>query len=205
MTVGSRYELLVRTELRDRKAGRPEKTRILDEFVAATSYNRKRAITLLNHLPPGAAGSLKRASKPRCYDSTVRESLVVVWKATNYLCSKRLVPFLPDFIAAMQRFGHLPLTEEVKERLLMVSPSTVDRLLSSVRHPTGRGITTTRPGASPHSICNFRLSGDNYNSRLTASNKCDELSQEGWLCPALFKYFTAAPQGIYFKVEEKRS
>jgi len=146
MTVGSRYELLVRTELRYRKAGRPEKTRILDEFVAATSYNRKRAITLLNHLPPSAAGSLKRASKPRCYDSTVRESLVVVWKATNYLCSKRLVPFLPDFITAMQRFGHLPLTEEVKERLLMVSPSTVDRLLSSVRHPTGRGITTTRPG-----------------------------------------------------------
>jgi hypothetical protein len=35
--------------------------------------------------------------------------------------------------------------------------------------------------------------------------KCDELSQEGWLCPALFKYFSAAPQEIYLKVEAKRS
>lgn len=27
------------------------------------------------------------------------------------------------------------------------------------------------------------------------------LAMEGWLCPALFKYFTAAPQTIYVKVE----
>ena len=33
--------------------------------------------------------------------------------------------------------------------------------------------------------------------------KCDELSQEGWLCPALFKYFSVAPQEIYLKVEAK--
>ena len=142
MTVGSRYELLVRTELRYRQALRLEKTRILDEFVSATGYTRKRAITLLNHAPRAAAGSFKRMSQPRCYGADVRESLILIWKASNCLCSKRLVPFLPDFIAAMQRFGHLPLADAVKERLLMVSPSTVDRLLSSVR-------------ALPHSMFNF--------------------------------------------------
>lgn len=29
------------------------------------------------------------------------------------------------------------------------------------------------------------------------------LGQEGWLCPALFRYFTAAPRRIYAKFEAK--
>ena len=30
-----------------------------------------------------------------------------------------------------------------------------------------------------------------------------EFQQEGWLCPALFKYFTSAPREIYVKVEPR--
>jgi hypothetical protein len=30
----------------------------------------------------------------------------------------------------------------------------------------------------------------------------DEFEMEGWLCPALFKYFPAAPPEIYVKVEQ---
>jgi hypothetical protein len=29
----------------------------------------------------------------------------------------------------------------------------------------------------------------------------DQFKMEGWLCPALFKYFQAAPREIYVKVE----
>ena len=32
-----------------------------------------------------------------------------------------------------------------------------------------------------------------------------EFQQEGWLCPALFKYFTSAPREIYVKVEPRGS
>jgi len=31
----------------------------------------------------------------------------------------------------------------------------------------------------------------------------EELGTEGWLCPALFKYFAAAPQELYAKAEKK--
>ena len=31
-----------------------------------------------------------------------------------------------------------------------------------------------------------------------------EFQQEGWLCPALFKYFEAAPKTIYVKVETRK-
>jgi hypothetical protein len=39
------------------------------------------------------------------------------------------------------------------------------------------------------------LSGNVYRS--------DELGLEGWLCPALFKYFDSAPPEIYLKIEAK--
>ena len=32
---------------------------------------------------------------------------------------------------------------------------------------------------------------------------CPELSLEGWLCPALFKYFTEAPRELFAKAEAK--
>jgi hypothetical protein len=30
----------------------------------------------------------------------------------------------------------------------------------------------------------------------------DQFKMEGWLCPALFRYFSSAPREIYVKVEE---
>ena len=41
------------------------------------------------------------------------------------------------------------------------------------------------------------LSGNVYRS--------EGLGMEGWLCPALFKYFQEAPREIYLKVEAKSS
>jgi hypothetical protein len=34
--------------------------------------------------------------------------------------------------------------------------------------------------------------------------RSEELGREGWLCPALFKYFPTAPEEIYVKIEPKR-
>ncbi len=33
--------------------------------------------------------------------------------------------------------------------------------------------------------------------------ECPQYQMEGWLCPALFKYFSRAPKVIYFKAEKK--
>ncbi len=47
----------------------------------------------------------------------------------------------------MERFGHLALEEDVRDRLLSISPSTVDRLLYKTRRRRkGTGIGTTKPG-----------------------------------------------------------
>lgn len=32
--------------------------------------------------------------------------------------------------------------------------------------------------------------------------RCEELKREGWLCPALFKYFAEAPEHLYIQIKE---
>jgi len=121
-----------------------EKGLILDEFVSGTGYDRKHSVKLLNR---GIKGEPPRKRMPpRRYDEPVRLALVTVWKAANRICSKRLMPFLPDFVAALERFGHLSLIGEVRERLLAMSAATADRLLYHERHPAGSTISTTRRG-----------------------------------------------------------
>ena len=71
---------------------------------------------------------------------------MTLWEASNRLCSKRLVPYLPTFVEALERFGHLMLDAETRRLLLGLSAATVDRLLYEKRHGNPRSLSTTRPG-----------------------------------------------------------
>jgi hypothetical protein len=117
---------------RYQQASWKDKDRILDEFVAATGYDRKYATVLLRKNSHERIAPRPRQTK-RTYDEAVRLALIAVWNASNRICSKRLVPFLPELVAAMERHGHLSLPNEVKQRLLSVSVATVDRLLRTER------------------------------------------------------------------------
>lgn len=144
MSLGSRRELLNRVTPRYRISTWKEKGLILDEFVSGTGYDRKYAVRLLNQ-GIRSEGSRKRMP-PRRYDEAVLLALITVWKAANRICSKRLMPFLPEFVASLERFGHLSLTEGVRERLLTMSAATADRLLRRERYPAGSSVSTTRRG-----------------------------------------------------------
>ena len=149
MSLKARRELLTATAKRYQQVCKREKTAILNEFTAATGYHRKYAISLLSK-PTSQHGLLpptKRA-RPRKYTVEVQKAVVLIWEASSRICSKRLVPFLPEMVAVMERHGHLSLSAEVRKRLLTISSATVDRLLDPIRQaekPTGLGIT--KPGA----------------------------------------------------------
>jgi hypothetical protein len=72
--------------------------------------------------------------------------LFLVWHAANHICPKRLMPFLPTFIEALERHEHLHLTEECRTQLLSMSAATADRILRSQRKRGQRGPSTTRAG-----------------------------------------------------------
>jgi hypothetical protein len=118
---------------------------ILDEFVAATRYERKYAVRLLN--APARPQTPIRRQRPPKYGLAVQQALMVVWKAANGICSKRLVPFLPELVAALERHGHLTLEDHVRAQLLSVSAATADRMVRRLREADRpRGISTTKPG-----------------------------------------------------------
>src|SRR5262245_5946659 len=117
---------------------------ILDEFVALTGYHRKHAIRVLNGFT--ATPISTRRGRLRLYDEAVRQALIVFWEASDRICGKRLKPLLRGQLPAPWRHGHPRLEPAVRERLLAVSASTMDRMLLDARASTGgrraRGKTT---------------------------------------------------------------
>ena len=146
MSNRAKQELARETSVRYRKANRAEKALILSEFVITCRYNRKYAIGILNSPPVACKGSVKR---PRAteYGDDVRHALADLWQDCNGICSKRLVPFLPELILALERHNELSLPASTREKLLKISPATADRLLKQVRRSHSlHGMSLTKPG-----------------------------------------------------------
>lgn len=143
MSKESRIELANLLQIEYKQASAEEKTCILNKFVGLTNHNRKYAIRLLNGIEPIAR---KPRQRKRRYDQDVVELLIVVWKAANRIASKRLVPSIPKLVAKLEKHGHISVSEQTKERLYKISPTTVDRLLSDEKKKYGRSKSTTRPG-----------------------------------------------------------
>lgn len=129
--MATRRELAQAIGERYRSASRIEKRRILDEFVAVTGYHRKHAIRVLRSRATGSGP--KSRPRARLYDEAVRQALIVLWEASDRICGKRLKALIPVLVDAMERHGHLQLVPAVRERLLAVSASTIDRLLIGPR------------------------------------------------------------------------
>jgi hypothetical protein len=145
MSVRARREVLAQVAPRYQEAAGKQRSHILDEFVATTGYARKYAIRLCSS-PVHAPAPIQRSRLP-CYGPAVRAALTVAWSAANGICAKRLVPFLPELVPALEHHGHLHLDTETRALLLRLSAATADRLLRSVRQiDTPRGISTTKPG-----------------------------------------------------------
>lgn len=145
MSLSAKREALARIHGRYQRAGRPHKTKILDEFCATCGYHRKAALRLLNRPLPTAPP--KRSGPKVRYDpAQVLPVLKAVWLASDQLCSKLLKAALPEWLEHHQR-RCAPLPEAFKKRLVGISPAQIDRLLrpARVKHPK-KGLSTTRPG-----------------------------------------------------------
>jgi hypothetical protein len=71
-----------------------------------------------------------------------------VAEASDWLCGKRLAPFLAELVPALAEEGALRLESPVQERLLGMSAASIDRHLRPfrlLRRPSG--LSTTKPGS----------------------------------------------------------
>jgi len=135
-----------------------EKGRILEQFVKATGYNRCYAAHVLKThgkriwVDTGTvivADVRKRTSrkKEKLYDGSVIAALKEVWEIMDFICGKRLAPVLKEIIPRLIRFGELKVSDEVRAKLIEISPSTIDRVLASERKKYKiKGRANTKPG-----------------------------------------------------------
>ncbi len=129
----ARKELVAAVAERYQTGTATEKGCILDEFTALTGCHRKHAIRVLSGNAPKLPGRRGR----RClYDQAVTEALVVLWEASDRVCGKRLKALLPILVPALERHGHLDLDPQVREQLMAVSATTIDRRLAEARSVT---------------------------------------------------------------------
>ena len=140
----SKSELIRSYRKRYERASKRDKTQIINSIVDASGYARKHVIRALNRNldVPQKVRRRKRSRYARLY-----QTLKYVWAASNFLCGKRLRPFLPEMVASLKRHKEIKLSREDEALLLTVSAATIDRLLAPARKQYSlKGRSTTKPG-----------------------------------------------------------
>ncbi len=122
-------QYLEKVRARYHKACRDEKTWILDEFCKVCGLHRKYAIRLLNRQ---ADRPHKRPGRAVVYGPEILKPLTRIWLASDQLCSKRLKAALPAWLSHYDRHWE-PLEASIRQKLLAMSPATLDRVLHPVR------------------------------------------------------------------------
>jgi hypothetical protein len=143
---------------RYRKARKKEKGLILDEFTKLTGYDRRYASYVLRthgkkiwiNTETVLVSDVRKRNmrkKERIYDGAVVASLKKAWEMMDYICGKRLAPILRELIPRLIRYGEIRLTQEAKDKLMKISPATIDRLLAPERKKYKiKGRANTKPG-----------------------------------------------------------
>lgn len=146
MSEKSREEVIELMRQRYAGRGREGRSRLLDELCALCGYERKYAIKVLGgkRRIPGKV-SQKAGSKPR-YGEAERKILKEIWLAAEQPCGKRLKPALSLWLPHYEAEAGV-LDDGTRQRLMAVSPASIDRLLAPCRVALGhRGRCGTRPG-----------------------------------------------------------
>ena len=104
---------------------------ILDAFTAVTALHCKHAARLLR----GVRRSDRSMRRPerRVYNDAMNNALVILWEASDRICSKRLRVMLPVLVEAMERHGHVSWEPKIRSGVLAMSAATIDRRLEPFR------------------------------------------------------------------------
>jgi hypothetical protein len=146
MNRSTRSQVLEKLRRRYKTAGAEHKTKLLDQAVQLLGYHRKAAIRALRQaVVSSLRGPVVLNGRPVKYEpNLLLPWLRPIWQASDYACGRRLVAMLPEWIPAYEQHEK-SMPGEVREKLLLASGRTLDRLLEPLRGQ-GAGRSLTRPG-----------------------------------------------------------
>jgi hypothetical protein len=148
MSLKSRRELIKKVKNRYLKSNKREKTRILDELAKNTELNRNYLHQVLSpKIDLDFVNPINKKKRER-YGPEVIAKLKEIWELFDYPCGQNLVPMLEEYIKSLEKFKEMSFSLEVKQKLLTISSSTIDRRLKrSKRFKKGKVFSTTKPGS----------------------------------------------------------
>jgi hypothetical protein len=142
MTRQSKEEYLSKIRERYARAGRTGRSKLLDECEEVCGYDRKYLIRFLGHPPKPV--KCKPGPKSKYALSGVLKALEDLWLLMNRPCSKLFQGNMPVWLPFYERDHRM--AAETKEKLLQISPATIDRLMKPVRRKHGsHGLGGTKP------------------------------------------------------------
>jgi len=144
MNQTTRSQVLEKLRRRYKTAGAEHKRKLIDQAVQLLGYHRKSAIRSLGATAV-MSGPVMVTGRPVSYEpSLLVPWLRPIWQAADYACGRRLVAMLPEWIPAYEQYERR-MPGEVREKLLLASGRTLDRLLEPLR-AEGTRRSLTRPG-----------------------------------------------------------
>jgi len=133
LTLTARQSVIKELSKKYRRASKKEKTRIINNFISLTNYNRSYARYVLRNYQYVRSRSKSKRRGIKIYDEEFLKDLKKIWYIYDNICGKRLAPFMPEAIDALERHGEIKIHDVNKNKLLSVSAATIDRLLKAER------------------------------------------------------------------------
>lgn len=148
MSLPTRKELIKRAKGRYLKSSKQDKSKILSELVINTRLNRE---YLTNRLSPKVdldyVNPLNRKRHEK-YGMDVVFYLKRIWEIFDYPCGQRLAPMMEEYVTVLEKWKEVSFPESIREKLLQISSSTIDRRLKRSKSSVKRKVlSTTRPGS----------------------------------------------------------
>jgi len=193
-----RQKKAVTKELKKRyaKVAKKQKGVMLDEFCAVTGYNRCYASWILKIKKDKVLGYMKTGGKrikfvaakkkkkkkgrPRIYTYDVFLALRRIWVIFDFICGKRLGPFMAEAVEKLKKHKELDATNEVSKKLMTISASTIDRLLKPEKNKfrLGKGKSGTKPGTLLKNSIPIKTFAD-WNDAVPGFTEVDLVGHDG--------------------------
>ncbi|MDO8570309.1 MAG: hypothetical protein Q7R97_01870 [Candidatus Daviesbacteria bacterium] len=136
---------LSQLKIRYKKANKPQRIIILDEFTKTAGYDRSHAGKLLRSRYQYVTKVIRRIH--RIYTKEDTETLQQVCELLGWICSKRMLPSLKLAVDELMKAGKISLSKDDRKRIIGISPATIDRLFKRYRkRPKLKGRSYTKPG-----------------------------------------------------------
>lgn len=136
---------LARLQTRYSKASKKEKSTILDEYVKTTGFHRKYANAVLRGKRKRSKGPIHRPRRALYGDEEARV-LLTLWDLFDGIYSKRLRAAMDVELPRLYTNSKLEMSPECYEKLMQISPATIDRLLKGRRPQVRKSRGFTKPG-----------------------------------------------------------